>query len=171
MPVYEFYCPPCHTVLSFFSRRVDTTTHPRCPHCGCFELLRQVSLFAISKGRPDGSEDKVLPPGMDDGTMMQALETLSGQLDGVDENDPKQVARLMRRLFDASGMKLGEGMAEAIRRMEAGEDPDHVEAELGDRLEQEDPFAGTTGQSAFSSLKGLRRGLLPPRRDETWYPL
>ncbi len=171
MPVYEFYCPDCHTLLNFFSRRVDTSTQPACPHCGRGELPRQVSLFAISKGRPEGGADEGLPPGMDEDKMMRAFESLSGELEGVDENDPKQAARLMRRLFDASGMKLGDGMAEAIRRLEAGEDPDQIEAELGDRLEEEDPFGGGVGRSSLGRLKDLRRGLLPPRRDETWYPL
>lgn len=171
MPVYEFYCPDCHTLLNFFSRRVDTTSQPACPHCGRPDVPRQVSLFAISKGRAEGGEDADLPPGLDEAKMMRALDAMAGELEGVDENDPKQAAHLMRRLFDATGMKLGEGMAEAIRRMEAGEDPDQVEAELGDRLEQEDPFAGRAGGPSVSRLKDLRRGLLPPRRDETWYPL
>jgi len=78
---------------------------------------------------------------------------------------------MMRRLVDASGMKLGDGMAEAMRRMEAGEDPDQIEAEMGDVLEPEDPFSGTSVQSSLPSLKELRHELLPPKRDDTWYPL
>jgi hypothetical protein len=56
--------------------------------------------------------------------------------------------------------------------MEAGEDPDQVETEMGDILEQEDPFAGApTARSPLPKLKDLRRELLPPTRDEHWYPL
>jgi hypothetical protein len=95
---------------------------------------------------------------------------MSGEMESLNEDDPKQAARMMRRLFDASGMKIGDAMAEAMRRMEAGEDPDAVEAELGDALEQEDPFSASGG-SGLPSLRALRRGLLPPKRDETWYPL
>lgn len=173
MPVYEFYCPDCHTIFNFFSRRVNTDGRPDCPRCGRKELARQVSLFAISKGRPDsGDEDAGLPPGMDEDKMMHAFESMAGELENVDENDPKQAARLMRRLFDATGMKLGDGMAEAIRRMEAGEDPDRIEAEMGDLLEEEDPFSGAGGKATLpTSLKELRRELLPPKRDDTWYPL
>ncbi len=50
MPVYEFYCPDCHAIFNFFSRRVDTETQPACPRCGRPELGRQASLFAISRG-------------------------------------------------------------------------------------------------------------------------
>jgi putative FmdB family regulatory protein len=171
MPVYELYCPDCHTIYNFFSRRVDTTTRPACPDCGRPDLERQVSLFAISKGRGESEEEAGLPPGMDEEQMMRAFQSVAGDFESLDENDPKQAARMMRRLFDATGMKLGNGMAEAIRRMEAGEDPDQVEAEMGDVLEQEDPFVGTSVQSPLPSLKELRRGLLPPKRDETWYPL
>jgi hypothetical protein len=97
---------------------------------------------------------------------------MEGDLEGIDENDPKQAARMMRRLFDATGLKLGDGMAEAMRRMEAGEDPDAIEAEMGDLLETEDPFAlGASAGGKLPDLKFLRRDLLPPRRDDEWHPL
>ncbi|MBK1699852.1 FmdB family zinc ribbon protein [Thiococcus pfennigii] len=177
MPVYEFYCPDCHTIFSFFSRRVDTETRPDCPRCARPALGRRASLFAISKGRAeaeDGGPD--LPPGMDEERMMQALAAMSGELEGIDEDDPKAAARLMKRLFDTTGLRIGDGMAEALRRMEAGEDPEQIEAELGDVLEQEDPFAAAGGApgragGALPSLAALRRELLPPARDDHWYPL
>ncbi|AGA89792.1 putative regulatory protein, FmdB family [Thioflavicoccus mobilis 8321] len=175
MPVYEFYCPDCHTIFSFFSRRVDTETRPDCPRCGRHALGRRASLFAFSKGRGEAEDDGPgLPPGMDEERMMQALASMSDELGGIDENDPKESARLMKRLFDKTGLRIGDGMAEALRRMEAGEDPDQIEAELGDALEAEDPFAaGPPGKacSALPSPAALRRELLPPARDQNWYPL
>jgi len=171
MPVYEFYCPDCHTIYNFFSRRIDTTTRPVCPSCNRPDLERQASLFAISKGRGENAEDVGLPPGMDDEKMIRALESMAGDFENLDDNNPRQAAEMMRRLFDSTGMKLGDGMAEAIRRMEAGEDPDQVEAEMGDLLEREDPFAGTSTKPSALNLKELRRELLPPTRDDTWYPL
>jgi len=51
MPVYEFYCPDCHTIFNFFSRRVDTETRPTCPACSRPDLERQAFPFAISKAR------------------------------------------------------------------------------------------------------------------------
>jgi hypothetical protein len=56
-------------------------------------------------------------------------------------------------------------MTEALRRMEQGEDPDQIEAEMGDLLEGEDPFQ-------MGGKKGARGGRRPPpRRDETLYDL
>jgi len=171
MPVYEFYCPDCHVIYNFFSRRVDTRTRPACPQCHRPDLDRQASLFAISKGREEHEEDAGLPPGMDEEKMMRAFESMAGDFANIDENDPKQAARMVRRLFESTGMKLGDGMAEAIRRMEAGEDPDQVEAEMSDLLEQDDPFGATSAKSPLPDLKELRRELLPPKHDDTWYPL
>ncbi len=182
MPVYECYCPDCHTIFSFFSRRVDTETRPNCPRCDRPRLSRQASLFAISKGRGDTdpkADASGLPDGVDEEAMMRAMSSMSGELEQLDDADPRQAARLMRRLFEAGGLTPGAGMAEAIRRMEAGEDPDAIDAELGDQLEQEDPFApggapkGTGGATAggAAALRRLRRELLPAARDETWYPL
>lgn len=178
MPVYEFYCPDCHTIFSFFSRRVDTQTHPACPRCARPNLARQVSLFAISKGRPETEgggegEDLDLPAGMDEERLMRALASLDGEMGNLDDEDPRQAARVMRKLFNSAGLKLGDGMAEAVRRMETGEDPDQIEAELGDVLASEDPFAGAPGRGngAAEALRHLRRQLLPAARDENWYPL
>lgn len=178
MPVYECYCPDCHTIFSFFSRRVDTETRPACPRCARPHLERQVSLFAISKGRAEregGGEDGEpdLPAGLDEERLMRAFASLEGEMGNLDDEDPRQAARVMRKLFESAGLKLGGSMAEAMRRMEAGEDPDQIEAEMGDLLEGEDPFAALSGakQGAAEALRRLRRELLPATRDENWYPL
>lgn len=168
MPIYEFYCDRCHTVFNFYAARVNTDKRPDCPKCGKPQIERRVSLFAVSKGRKEeeGGDDPLA--GMDESKFEKAMEAMAGDLEGVDENDPKQAARLMRRLFDATGMKLGSGMEEAIRRMEAGEDPDQVEQEMGDVFEQEDPFAQKPKKQV---LDDLRRRFLPPKVDETLYEL
>jgi hypothetical protein len=64
-------------------------------------------------------------------------------------------------------------MTEAMRRMEAGEDPDEIEEELGELIESEEPFAAgpVSGQGAAETLRRLRRELLPAARDDNWYPL
>ncbi len=171
MPVYEFYCRDCHTIYCFFSRRIDTETRPGCPVCARPDLERRASLFAISKGRGEGEDEAGLPAGMDEEAMLRAFESMAGDFENLDDKDPKQAAAMMRRLCDTTGMKIGAGMAEAIARMEAGEDPDQIEAELGDVLEEENPFAGSALRSRMPDLEDLRRELLPPKRDETWYPL
>jgi len=95
------------------------------------------------------------------------MESLAGEVEGMNEEDPRQAAQLMRKLYDATGLNLGAGMEEAISRMEAGEDPDQIEEELGDLLENEDPFAaGKKG-----SLRNFSRKLLPPSVDDTLYEM
>ena len=164
MPIYEFYCLDCHTVFNFFSRRVNTEKRPACPKCGRPELERKLSSFAISKGQKEDTGDL---PDLDDSKMEQALASMAGEMENVDEDDPRAAARMMRRLFDASGLRMGSGMEEAIRRMEAGEDPDQIEAEMGDVLENEDPLS----PERKTTLKGLRQRLLPPTVDDQLYEL
>lgn len=168
MPIYEFYCADCHTIYSFFSRRVDTKTIPACPSesCGRPALERQVSLFSMSKGRPDTEGDDGLGD-IDESRLESAMASLAGEMEGIDEDDPRQAARLMRRLFDATGMNLSDNMQEAIKRMEAGEDPDRIEEEMGGLLEEEDPFTARPKRA----IHDLRRKYLPPRVDEKLYDL
>jgi putative FmdB family regulatory protein len=171
MPFYEFYCPDCHTLMRFFSRRVNTETRPACPHCTRAALERRPSLFGISKGRgesAEGGEDDALA-GMDEARMATAMAGMDAEFSNLDENDPKAMSRAMRRLFEGAGLKLGAGMREALARMESGEDADSIEAELGDALEREDPFAAQA--LGRGGLRDLRNRLLPPRIDERLYEL
>jgi len=176
MPIYEFYCGRCHTVFSFLSRRVDTTKRPGCPRCGLSALERRTSRFAVSKGRPEPTEGGADVDDLDDARMDQAMDTLARDAEGVDENDPRQVAGLMRRFYGTTGLALGGTMEEAIRRMEAGEDPDAIESELGEALEQEDPFGGEGGSAeggppGSGRLKAIRRRLRPPAVDQALYEM
>ncbi len=172
MPIYEFYCRNCHTVYSFFARRVDTETIPACPKHKGHKLLRQMSRFAISKGRGDSAApdaDAGMPPGMDDEKMEQAMMQLAAEADGINEDDPQAMARMMRRMMDTTGMNMGEGMEEAIRRMEAGEDPDKVEEEMGDVLDAEDPFGAGAPAGRLNAMK--RRLTEAPNVDPEVYDM
>jgi putative FmdB family regulatory protein len=161
MPVYEFFCSSCNTIFSFFSRSVNTTTVPPCPKCRR-RLKRQVSLFACIGG--SGGEDEAQDDfPLDERRLEGAMSTLAAEADGLDESDPRQAGRLMRKFAEMSGVRLGPGMQEAMRRLEAGEDPDRIEAELGDALQSEDPFQ--------PGGKKPPAGKRPPVRDETLYDL
>ena len=162
MPIYEFYCKKCHTIFNFFSRRINTDKIPSCPHCEDVKLEKRMSLFATPRDR--GDEDDMPMPDMDEAKLEKAMNALAGDFEQMDENDPRQAADMMRKLTDMTGLNLGPGMEEALQRMEAGEDPEKVEAEMGDLLEDEEPF---TGRKA--SAGAARR--LPPRVDEKLYDL
>jgi putative FmdB family regulatory protein len=162
MPIYEFYCEKCNTVFNFFSRGVNTTKTPNCPQCRK-ALRRQMSLFAKVSGGKEAPADDGMPP-LDEAKMEKAMAMLAGEAEKINEEDPRQAAQLMRKLTDATGLSLGDGMEEALHRLEKGEDPDRIEAEMGDLLEGEDPF---TVQG-----RKMRGGRKPkPRVDETLYDL
>ena len=173
MPIYEFYCVDCHTIFNFLSRRVNTTKRPACPRCGRPRLERQVSRFAIGRGggssdeSDEGDDELGLPPDIDEDRLERAMMELASEAEGMDEDDPRQMARLMRKLSQATGLEFGGTMEEAIRRLEAGEDPDAVEEELGDLLEEEEPMFQQPGKK----LRGLVHRLRPPNVDENLYDL
>lgn len=140
MPIYEFYCEQCNTIYKFFSRTVNTEKIPACPKCKNIKLQKRVSTFATISGSGSGDEDGADIPGLDESKMERAMAMLEREAQGINEDDPKQAAQLMRKLSAAAGLKMSAGMEEALSRMEKGEDPDQIEQEMGDLLENEDPF-------------------------------
>lgn len=163
MPIYEFYCDRCHTIFNFFSRAINTTKNPTCPKCRKNKLSRQVSMFAVTgRAREEGDMDD-LP--IDERQMEKAMQMLAGEAEKINEDDPRQAAQLMRKLSSMTGLELGGGMEEALSRMEQGEDPEAIEAEMGDLLEGEDPFIfKKKGRLAAARQRA-------PFRDETLYDL
>jgi putative FmdB family regulatory protein len=166
VPIYEFYCADCHAIFNFLSRKPDVRRRPACPRCARPRLERRISRFAVSRGRPEPVDDSLAD--LDEDRLQRAAAAMERELDGVDDGDPGQMARVMRKLFDGAGLSLGPGMEEALRRMEAGEDPDEIEAAMGDGLEgEETEWLG----SATGGLKALRRRLRPPTVIDTLYEL
>ncbi len=164
MPIYEFYCPDCNTLFNFFSKSINTSKKPKCPRCRTRTLDRQMSAFAFTGKAKEAGDGEDLP--FDEAKMEKAMQMLAGEAGRINDDDPRQAADLMRKLTDMTGMEMGAGMEEALRRMERGEDPEQVEAEMGDLLEGEDPFVmpekkGRAGVAARPA----------PRRDETLYDL
>ncbi len=164
MPIYEFYCSDCNTIYNFFSGTVNTKKRPSCPKCKKRRLSRQVSVFAFTGKAEEGGDMDDLP--IDESKMEQAMNMLAREAENINEDDPKQAADLMRKLSDMTGLDLGDSMDEALSRMESGEDPEQIEAEMGDMLEGEDPFmlSGKKG-------KGKRAGRPEPLKDDTLYDL
>ncbi|MCP3964377.1 MAG: zinc ribbon domain-containing protein [bacterium] len=139
MPIYEFYCPDCHTVFSFFSARIDTEARPDCPRCERAALTRKPSRFATLKSRGEEEAEDDPFAGLDESKMEGAMETLMREMDGVEnEEDPRAMGRMMRRFGELSGLEMGDRMEDMVRRMEAGEDPESLEDEMGDDAESDD---------------------------------
>ncbi len=70
----------------------------------------------------------------------------------------------MRKFSDATGLKMGSGMEEALSRLEQGEDPDKIEKEMGNILQEEEPFH-------FGTQVKRGRQKPKPKVDETLYEL
>lgn len=169
MPIYEFYCRKCNTLYNFLSRSLQPDKRPKCPHCKTLRLEKQVSSFAhTGRAREESASGAEPDLPIDQSKMELAMDSLAREADSLSEEDPRQAANLMRKFSKMTGMELGSGMQEALNRLEAGEDPDQIEAELGDRLEKEDPFILPEKET-----KGRTRGQTrpAPRRDKTLYEM
>jgi len=105
MPIYEYQCDKCHRRSSILTMRVSEKVDAVCKHCGSTQLSRLMSRFAMPK-----SEEARLDALSDPSTF--------GDLD---ENDPKSVARMMRKLGKEMGEDVsGPEMDEAIDELERG---------------------------------------------------
>jgi len=114
------------------------------------------------QGAGGGDEDPL--NGLDESKMEQAFGRLMKEAEGMNEDDPRRMASLMRRFSHETGINLGGNMEEALSRMEAGEDPEQIEKEMGDVLGDDDISFETLKKK---TIGGVRR----PSRDETLYDL
>jgi putative FmdB family regulatory protein len=113
VPIYEYGCYDCHKRVNVFFRSFSDveTKAALCPRCGGENLKRLISRVAVVRSEESRLESLADP----------------GQLTGLDENDPKSMARWMRRMGQEIGEDLGSEFNEVIDRLEAGEDPESIE--------------------------------------------
>jgi hypothetical protein len=78
-------------------------------------------------------------PDVDESKVLRAMSELERDMDHIDENNPKHMAHVMKKMKDAmpAGMVPKE-LDVAIKRLEAGEDPEKIEADMGDVLQRFD---------------------------------
>ena len=188
MPIYEYYCPDNHTIYQFYAKTVaQGQTTPKCPDNSKFRLRRVVSAFAITGGgaKDETAENKPAPAGdpAEDARMDAAMGAMEKEFASVDENDPKAMARMMRRMSELTGEKIDGQFEEVVRKLEEGADPDSLEEQLGPEDQggdSADPYGGGMGQD--SDLPGETAGTDPkeprhrfrvrrtaPRRDPKLY--
>jgi len=162
VPIYEFYCDDCNTIFNFFSSSVNTEKRPMCPKCNKVTLERLMSRFSFLKGAKE--QDDVVMPEMDEVKLQKAMSLLEREAKNLNEDDSKQAANLTRKLLDITGLDLGSGMEEALRRLEGGEDPEMIEKDMENVLNEENLF-----QASPKAPKKMKKKL--PERDETLYYL
>ena len=141
MPIYEFACPKCRKIFSFLSKRIHPERQPVCPKCGNTNLSKQVSRFAMTRGlaepgaKSEGEDAGGPMPNFDDPRVARAMAEMERDMEHMDENNPKHMAHMMRKMKDI--MPPGTAPKEldvAIKRLEAGEDPEKIEEDMGELL-------------------------------------
>ena len=86
-----------------------------------------------AKTEAEGNEPPM--PDFDDPRVERAMSELERDMEHMDENNPKHMAHMMRKMKDL--MPPGAVPKEldvAIKRLEAGEDPEKIEEDMGDVL-------------------------------------
>lgn len=189
MPIYEYYSPDTNRIYSFFAKTLaQGSTVPRCPDDSKARMVKLVSGFSIgSAGKSSDAETASVPapgaesPAGDDPRMDAALDAMEREFSAIDENDPRAMARMMRRMAELSGERLDEPMEEAVRKLEEGADPDSLEEQLGDAFGPEggpsdDPYGemptppeGTKAEPKEERMRFRARRRPPPTRDPKLY--
>ena len=121
MPIYEYTCPNCR---GRFQKLVQGFSDPpglACPRCSFTQVKRVVSLFSTVKSE-DARVDALADP---------------ASFAGLDENDPRSIARWAKKM----GKELGE---------DAGEDWDEMVDQM---LEEEMDGEGTDEEGNRTSPK------------------
>jgi len=98
MPIYEYRCTDCGKRNSVLILSLSTQTPPACKYCRSARLERIMSRFAAPK-----SEE----------ARLEALADPS-QFGELDENDPKSMARLMKKMGREMGEDIGDDLDEAL---------------------------------------------------------
>lgn len=162
MPIYEYACPKCRVVFNFLSKRVNPDHLPTCPKCGNKKMVKQMSRFAMSRkvkepvAKGDDDDGGEPMPDMDDPRVMRAMSELERDMEHLDENNPKHMAHMMKKMKDI--MPPGTVPKEldvAIKRLEAGEDPEKIEADLGDIFGDLMGEGGGPGGGGYAHDSGL----------------
>ena len=141
MPIYEFACPKCRRIYSFLSKRVTPDRLPVCPKCGNKKMAKQVSRFAMTRKLAEPAAKTQSEPGespmpeLDDPRMERAMMELERDMEHLDENNPRHMAHMMKKMKDLMPPgSIPKELDVAIKRLEAGEDPEKIEADMGDVL-------------------------------------
>ena len=155
MPIYEYYCPDNHTVYQFYAKTLaQGKIIPTCPDNPEFHMQKAISAFAVktggkksgdgeAKGDAAGGPEAGGDPA-EDARMEAAMSAMEGEFANVDENDPRAMGRMMRRMAELTGEKIDGEMEEVVRKLEEGADPESLEDQFGGGSpdDEGDPYGG-----------------------------
>jgi putative FmdB family regulatory protein len=107
MPIYEYFCPACNGQFQKLVRGFSDPPGLACPRCGNNGVKRAISRFATLKS---------------DDARIEAMADPSN-FAGLDEQDPRSIARWAKRMGKELGEEAGEDWDEMVDQM--------LEEELG----------------------------------------
>jgi len=130
MPTYDFICNNCENRFDVFLTFSEYgTLAPRgrvarsagekavhCAHCQSDNVRRRITKVRIAKS--------------DESRMESAADDFSG-MEGI-EDDPKALARMMRKMGGEMGEDLPPEFDDVVDRLEAGQSPEEIESALPD---------------------------------------
>jgi putative FmdB family regulatory protein len=140
MPIYEYRCGACQRRSSIYYQTFSAAerAEPHCEHCGSADISRLVSRVTVLKSEESRLEDL----------------SSDSALAGVDESDPKSIARWARRMGEQMGEDVGDDFREMVDQLEAGEMPDDGPAQGG----MDDGAFGGMGGPGGMDLRSLGAG-------------
>ncbi len=114
MPNYDFHCQDCKKRFELFisfSEYGKKEIH--CPFCQSPKVQRRIGKVRISRS-DDSRLDDLSDP---------------SALDGLDEN-PQSMGKMLRKMKSQVGEGAGPEFDEVVGRLESGETPEQIEAEM-----------------------------------------
>lgn len=115
MPIYEYRCQTCQNRVGL---RLSYAEYGKkkvvCPVCGGKALKRVIGRVRVARSEDQRLDELADPSAFGD----------------LDENDPKSMARAMKKMGQAMGEDLPPEFSEVTDRLEAGEDPEAIEKSM-----------------------------------------
>jgi putative FmdB family regulatory protein len=117
MPTYDFICNNCNQRFEVFMTFSEYGKKPvHCVHCQSDNVRRRMTRVRIAKS--------------DESRMESAADDFAG-MEGI-ENDPKALAKMMKRMGNEMGEDLPSEFNEVVDRLEAGQSPEEIESSIPD---------------------------------------
>lgn len=104
MPIYEYQCQECRRVSGFLVMNLKEPFSPVCPKCGSHSLNRVLSRVHVR---------------LSEETRLERLADPSAW-GGVDENDPKSMARMLKKMTREMGEDTGDDVDQLVEEAMAG---------------------------------------------------
>jgi putative FmdB family regulatory protein len=104
MPIYEYQCQDCRRVSGFLILNLNEPFTPVCAKCGSHFLTRVISRVHVR---------------LSEETRLERLADPNAW-GGVDENDPKSMARMLKKMTQEMGEDTGDDVDQMVEEAMAG---------------------------------------------------